>query len=222
MPSVAVGGLAFSSRCREALSGRVLAAAAAQAAADPDAVGATADQLLRRLPAAQRVPARDLLRDLVSAGALERQGVLYHLPGHAPWLAAAEEDLCGEVHEALTRAGADQPRVALLAKRLALSESDLGPLLGKLARMGRLTRIAPTDDLLPETLGRLAQAAAEVARGGPGGLLTVERFHDATGIDRNAVMPVLEFFDRAGLTTRRPDGRALRPDRVALFNGDGA
>ena len=45
------------------------------------------------------------------------------------------------------------------------------------------------------------------------------RFRDATGINRNAVMPVLEFFDRAGFTTRRPDGRALRADRVGIFEG---
>lgn len=222
IPSIAVGGLAFSARWRDALSGRILAAAAAEAAADPDAVGATADQLLRRLPAAQRVPARELLRDLASAGALERHGALYHRPGHAPRLDAAEEDLWIEVRGSLARAGADQPRVALLAERLAVSEADLRPLLGKLARMGRLTRVAPTYYMLPETLGRLARAAADVARGGPGGLLTVGRFRDATGINRNAVMPVLEFFDRAGLTTRRPDGRALRPDRVEIFDGGGA
>jgi len=56
-----------------------------------------------------------------------------------------------------------------------------------------------------------------VAREGPGGLLTVGKFRDATGINRNAVMPMLEFFDRTGFTTRRPDGRALRLDRMTMF-----
>ncbi len=215
--SIAVGGLTFSAMHRDALSARVLDAASAQADIDPDAVGATADQLLRRLPRAQRAPARELLRDLVADGALERHGALYHLPGHAPQLATAEESLWEEVRDALAKAGADQPRVALLAERLAVPEAELKPLLTMLCRMGRLTRISPTYYVLPETLGLLARAASEVAREGPGGLLTVGKFRDATGINRNAVMPMLEFFDRTGFTTRRPDGRALRLERMTMF-----
>ncbi len=219
VPAVALGERLFSAEHRDALRRRILDAARSASRADPDALGSTADGLLRGLPIAVRAPGRAALRELAAEGLVERHGALYRPPGHALQLAAAEEALWEEIEAVLRRAGADQPRVALLAERLAVSEAELRGLLGKLGRMGRLTRIAPHYFVLPETLGALARAAAAVAEEAPGGLLTVGRFRDATGINRNAVMPVLEFFDRAGFTTRRPDGRALRADRVGIFEG---
>lgn len=219
VPAVALGERLFSTQHRAALRDRILLSAITQARADPDALGSTADGLLRGLPVALRGPGRDALRELAADGSVERHGALYRPPGHSPQLGPCDEALWEEVEMALRRAGADQPRVALLAERLAVTEAELRALLGKLGRMGRLTRIAPNYFVLPETLGALARAAAAAAGEAPDGLLTVGRFRDATGINRNAVMPVLEFFDRAGLTVRRPDGRALRPDRVGVFEG---
>ncbi len=215
---VAVGPLGFSPAHHAALRARVLAAAADHAAAQPDSAGCPPEELLRRLPPGMRAAGRAALRDLVADGALHRFGPLLHLPGHAVRLSAAEENLWDEVRGALQDAGMDQPRAALLAERLQVPSDELMPLLRKLAGIGRLCRVSPSYYVLPDALSRLARAAEVVAQDSPGGILTVGRFREATGIGRNVTMPVLEFFDKVGLTTRRANGRNVRPGRAALFD----
>lgn len=219
---VTVGPLGFSPAHHEALRARILAAAADHAAAQPDSAGCSSAELLRRLPAEMRAAGRAALRDLVASGALHRFGPLLHLPGHAVRLSVAEENLWDELRAVLQGAGMDQPRAALLAERLQVPDGELLPLLRKLAGIGRLCRVSSHYYVLPDALARLAQAAEAVAQGSPGGILTVGRFREATGIGRNVTMPVLEFFDKVGLTTRRANGRSVRPGRAAQFDGAAA
>jgi len=218
MPILRAGPLGFSPAHHAGLRACVLAAAADHAAALPDSAGGTSDELLRRLPPAMRPAGRAVLRDLVAEGALHRFGPLLHLPGHAVALTLSEENLWAEIQGALQAAGTDQPRAALLAERVQVPVDELLPLLRKLGRLGRLCRVSPAYFVLPEALSCLAQAAIRAAEGTPGGILTVGRFREATGIGRNATMPMLEFFDKVGFTTRRPDGRRVRSDRIALFD----
>ena len=67
---------------------------------------------------------------------------------------------------------------------------------------------------------RLAEAAHACAASHEQAILTVGHFREATGIGRNATMPVLEFFDRVGLTTRFKDGRKMRGAVEAIFGAD--
>ncbi len=219
---VVVGPLGFAPAHHSALRARLLAAAADHATAQPDSAGCSSEELLRRLPAAMRAAGREALRELVAKGALHRFGPLLHLPGHAVRLSLAEESLWDELRGVLQDAGLDQPRAALLAERMQVPDGELLPLLRKLAGIGRLCRVSPSYYVLPDALSRLARAAEAVAQGSPGGILTVGRFREATGIGRNATMPVLEFFDKVGLTTRRANGRSVRPGRAALFDGTAA
>ncbi len=218
---VTVGSLGFSPVHHAALRTRLLDAAADYAAKYADSAGCTGDELLRQLPPAMRPPGWAVLRDLVADGALHRFGPLLHLPGHAIRLSIEEESLWEEIRDALQGAGMDQPRVALLAAGLQMPEAELLPLLRKLGRIGWLCRVSPSYFVLPDALARLAQAAQMVAQDGAGGILTVGRFREATGIGRNVTMPVLEFFDKVGFTVRRANGRVVRPDRAGLFDQAG-
>ncbi len=219
---VRAGTLGFSTTHHVGLRARVLDAAAAHAAAQPDSPGCSANELLRRLPPALRGAGRAVLRDLMTEGALHRFGPLLHLPGHAVRLSPREETLWDEVRGTLQDAGMDQPRAALLAERLQVPGEVLLPLLRKLAGLGRLCRVSSHYYVLPDALSQMAQVAEAVAQGSPGGILTVGRFREATGMGRNATMPVLEFFDKVGLTTRRTNGRSVRPGRAAMFDGAAA
>lgn len=219
---VTVGPLGFSPAHHDALRTRLLDAAADHAATQPDSAGCAPEELLRRLPAAIRAAGRAALRDLVADGALHRFGPLLHLPGHAVRLSVAEESLWDEVRGVLHDSGMDQPRAVLLAERLQVPDGELLALLRKLAGIGRLCRVSSSYYVLPDALFRLAKAAEAVARDSPGGILTVGRFREATGIGRNLTMPLLEFFDKVGLTTRRANGRSVRPGRAAIFDGAAA
>ena len=218
---ITVGPLGFAPAHYAALQARVLTAMAEHAAAAPDSAGCGAEELLRRLPPVLRVAGRAALRDLVEAGSLQRYGPLLHLPGHEIRLTLAEESLWEEIQDVLRPAGMDQPRLGLLAERLQVKKEALLPLVQKLAGIGRLCRVSASYYVLPEALTRLARAAEAVAGDSPGAILTVGRFREATGIGRHVTMPVLEFFDKVGLTTRRVNGRVVRPGRAALFEGAG-
>ncbi len=202
--------LAFSSAHYAALRSLLLEAARLQAGTDPDSAGATPDELLRQLPPPLRTAGREALRVLAGEGVLQRHGPLLHLPGHVVRLSVAEESFWQGIRDVLAAAGTDPPRDTLLAERLQVRPDELQPLLRKLSRMGLLCRVSPTYHVLPDALRALAHAALTAAADG---LLTVGRFREATGIGRNATMPVLEFFDKVGFTTRR----VVRPDRTDLF-----
>jgi selenocysteine-specific elongation factor len=72
---------------------------------------------------------------------------------------------------------------------------------------GRLARVS--DDLVvtPAFLAR-AEAVVRAEASDPGGI-TVSRFREALGTTRRYAMPLLEHFDRQGITRRQGDVRRL-------------
>ncbi len=183
----------------------------------PDSFGATVAEVLRGASPARR-PARTAALDaLIADRAVVRFGQLVHLPGHAVTLTLEEENLWHEVGGVLTAAALDPPRLAVLADAVRVSEEELKPLLEKLARMGRLRRVSKGYFVLPGIAARLASEAQGCAQRHPETILTVGHFREATGISRHATMPVLEFFDRVGFTSRHRDGRRIRVSPDTIF-----
>ena len=171
--------------------------------------GATAEELGLTLPAALRPVAPAALRALAEAGAVQRTGQLLHLPGREIRLEPADSVLWDDVRAALEASGRDPLRVTVLTERVASNEAEVRPLLDKLGRIGWLCRVSPAYFVLPATAADLADDARRVAAENPERLLTVGRFREATGISRHATMPILEYFDRIGLTRRVREGRIL-------------
>ena len=177
---------------------------------NPDTWGATAEELASTLPLPLRPAAMAAMKALVQDGDIRRAGQLLHLPGREVRLAAADESVWEEIRGVLGAAGLDPLRVTFLAERLGLAEEQLRPLLDKLGRIGWLCRASRSYYILPEIVAQLAAHAQRVAEENPAGLLTVGRFREMTGISRHATMPVLEYFDRIGLTRRVNEGRRMR------------
>ncbi len=171
----------------------------------PDTWGIAAEALAAKV--GPLAPAA--IRALVEAKALQRTGQLLHLPGREVRLAVADAALWDEMRAVLEGAGLDLLRVSVLAERLGSTEAAIRPLLDKVSRIDWLCRASRAYYLLPETAARLAAEAQRVAAEGAAGLLTVGQFREATGISRHAAMPVLEFFDRIGLTRRVHEGREI-------------
>lgn len=203
-----------------ALREATAAALAAWLDGRPEAFGATAAEIARAEPFAHRFQAKATLvkATLVKAaldtlcddGAVVRVGQLYRPPGHVVELTSAEDRRWQIVGAMLRDAGCDPPRLAAVAARLGETDEACRPLLEKIGRIGWLKRIGKNYFVLPDVLADLAGAAARCAESHPDALLTVGRFREETGISRHATMPVLEFFDRVGLTSRHADGRRLR------------
>jgi selenocysteine-specific elongation factor len=212
--------LGFSAQTWKALGADVMRQLADWQDRNPESPGATVDEIVRRFESPRRPGALAALRRLVEQGAIQRFGQLLHLPGHEIRLSAEDEILWEEVRGALLEAGADQPRLERLAQRVSAEEPQLLALFSLLARIGRVRRVGKTYYLLPATLAQLAREAQQVAADHPDGLLTVGKFRDRTGVTRHMVMPLMEFFDRVGLTLRISDGRKLTRDWREIF-GEG-
>lgn len=181
-----------------------------------DSPGASIEEIVRlQKDPRRRILAREALRALIEAHRVERYGQLIHLPGHEVKLSDGEEALWLQIKEALQAAGYDQPRITVLAEKLELQPETLTPLLAKLAQIGRLRRVSKVYFMLPDIVAQLAEVAKVSASTHPEHLLTVGRYREATNISRHMVMPLMEFFDKAGVTRRIKDGRQIRADGTA-------
>ena len=201
----------------DALRAQVLASLAAYQAKNPDNFGATTIEILRTVAVLERPALAAALDAAVADKAVERFGQLLHLPGHEVKLSLDEENLWFELERYLAGQGIDPPRLGLVCEALRLEEGEVKPLLEKLGRMGRLRRVSKVYFVLPDVIRRLAEAAASCVAMHEQAILTVGQFREATGIGRNATMPVMEFFDRVGLTTRFKDGRRMRGTVASIF-----
>jgi selenocysteine-specific elongation factor len=112
-------------------------------------------------------------------------------------LDAAHQEAQEMVRKALTESGLAVPRASQLGISLELRHA--------LERKGVLARV--DDDLvyLPEQIEQMKGVIAGLEEG-----FTVSEFRDACGISRRQAVPVLEWFDRTGLTERFGDRRRLR------------
>ena len=93
----------------------------------------------------------------------------------------------------------------------------LKQLFAKLVRMGQLHAVRREVFFLPAAIAALAAQTEQLARSNARGIVTVGPFREYTGLQRNLGIPMLEYFDRAGFTWRRNDGRRLRRDSAQVF-----
>jgi len=129
-------------------------------------------------------------------------------------LAAHRVELDGQarrLHEAILRAlgaqPATPPTVADLAARLDVPRSTLDPILALLVRTGEAVRIAPDLHYRADALEEIR--AAVVRHLQTHGEIGVPAFKEHHGLSRKHAIPLLEYFDRIGLTRRRGEVRVL-------------
>jgi selenocysteine-specific elongation factor len=128
--------------------------------------------------------------DLIDDGATIR------LADFAPGLAENEQQ-AWDAAEAVLGAGPAVPR----ASQLGLSPE----LLHALIRDGRLVRVGEDLVYLPQQIETITDALRLFDHG-----FTVAEFRDHIGVTRRQAIPLLEWFDRHGVTIRRGDIRELK------------
>jgi selenocysteine-specific elongation factor len=150
---------------------------------------------------------RTALKRLEEARRIEI-GPTVHLKGHAPQFSATES--------ALWRRALDwEEETSLLAfstrdlsKELGANEATIRSMLSARQASGEVWAINATNYMLRRPVAELAATAAELARSDAG--FTAAQFRDATGLGRNQLIRILEFFDRIGVTTRNGDSRKMK------------
>jgi selenocysteine-specific elongation factor len=148
---------------------------------------------------------------LTGAGKVQAHGARIRLPGHSASFSPMEEDLWRKV---ITATEGDEPRpinLTELARELRLGEAALGAMLQRRSVSGDLWKVSDNRFMLRHHVAALVALAAELDAKSDAGFTAAE-FRDASGIGRNFIIVLLEFFDRIGVTRRVGAGRKVRPD----------
>lgn len=152
-----------------------------------------------------------LLRQLNATGRIGMQGAVVRLPGHAASFSAIETDMWRKALEVIEEQGPRPIVLADLARNLRSSEPVIAAMLQRRKASGDLWQVTDNRYMLREHVARLVALAAQLdATSGAG--FTAAEFRDASGIGRNFIIHLLEFFDRIGVTRRQGDARRMRSD----------
>ena len=172
-----------------------------------EVLGADVEQLRNhmKVPVARPV-LNDVLRHLCLEQKLIRRGAVYRVAGRESSLGAVTEKLWKQALPVYQRFSPTAPRVFELSEALDITPAETTALLNSCVAHGRLYRVSDNRYFLPDDVLQLAKIAETLEAQGQ---LTVAGYRDASGIGRNLVVELLEFFDRVQFTRRLGQQRKL-------------
>jgi selenocysteine-specific elongation factor len=145
----------------------------------------------------------------VARKAVERQGAQYRLKAFKGGLSQEDRRLIGQVEERLKTGGFAAPSPAEMAKELDRPEKRILNLVTALEAQKLAKTIADGVVLHAETVREARRRLVEHCL--KNGELTSNYAKDLFGATRKYVIPLLEYFDAAGLTIRKDSSRVLKP-----------
>lgn len=151
---------------------------------------------------------RVVLDDLEAAHVVAREANLLRLPSHAVRLEDHDSALVHRIAASLAGTPTAPPKVKQMEKDLGITRSRLVELLRVMERSGTVVRVTPEIYFLRDTVETIEQVLCERLSGQSD--ITPAHFRDLFGTTRKYAVPLLEYFDREGITVRVGDGRRLR------------
>lgn len=151
---------------------------------------------------------RAVIDKLVSEGAVIREESTLRLPTHTVQLTANEQGTAARVERLLQEGGFTPPELKELESKLHIPRKALLDLLTVLEARGKVTKV--TTDLYFSSTALEKAKTSLMAYLGSHGEVTAAGFRDLLGVSRKTAIPLLEYFDRTGLTLRVGDVRKLR------------
>jgi len=150
-----------------------------------------------------------LVSEVLEEGAVVRERGILCLEDRLPKRSEADQALWLELNSLLEKAGFRAPVVHDLIGPLSMKLNELKKFLERAAQQGYLTKVSDKRFFLPAVVLELASIVCELATSGDDGEFTVADYRDRVKIGRNAVVEILEYFDRIGFTRRHGQGRKL-------------
>ena len=147
---------------------------------------------------------RIVLACAVDDGTIKLKGGRYALADHHANVPLAVIALFEKVKPLLDQA--QPPSSGDLAKQLRIPLSKLEKEMPSLAKFRLCIQISTNRYYLPGQIAQLTQTAIDLAEHDD---FTVRAFRDSTGVGRNIVIEILEYFDRRGFTRRNGDSRQI-------------
>lgn len=151
---------------------------------------------------------RSVTDRLVADGTLVRHDSLLRLPSHEVSLTPDEQVTAARLERLLQDGGFNPPDGKRLEAAAGLARPRLNDFLGVLEARGAVVKITPDLYLSAAALERAESALREHVEAH--GEITAAAFRDRLDISRKTAIPMLEYFDRSGLTVRVGDLRRLR------------
>jgi len=137
---------------------------------------------------------------------LAEGGATVRRPGWSAALKARAGDAGGRLAQRLAEARWQLPTVSELQREF--SDPSVPALLAHLAREGSVERVDQERYALKQALAEFQRAVEETLR--ELGAATPAQFRDRLGLTRKYLIPLLEWADRRGITSRKGDTRILR------------
>ena len=160
-----------------------------------------------------------LLASLIAEGRVEAVGALLRLPGHCVSFSKLEDDLWRNVLDWLDDDRPEPIVLADVARELRIGEAAMEAMLNRRSASGDVWKITDTRFMLPRHVAQLVALAAEIDATSEAGF-TAGQLRDASGLGRNFIILLLEFFDRIGVTRRIGERRRMRPGWQAVIGMD--
>lgn len=155
---------------------------------------------------------RMLVQELETEGVLAREGPLLRLADHRVQVPSGDQALVARIHGLLGRAPLAPPDLKQLADELAIERPKLIALMRALEKQHAVVSVAPDLFFSAETIDRVRTDLVRDLSVGDG--LTTAAFRDRYQTSRKYAIPLLEYFDRVGLTFRTGEVRRLKRPRL--------
>jgi selenocysteine-specific elongation factor len=146
-----------------------------------------------------------LLRDLSEQKIVAVRGDALEIPGRSKTLGGAEGELARMIESQFLEAGLNTPAVSVLIKSMPHRPKMIEGVIAFLVKQGVLVRIAEGVYLHREVVASARQTMAERK----GQTVDVGQFKELFGLSRKVAIPLLELFDREGVTKRVGDLRQV-------------
>ena len=146
-----------------------------------------------------------LLADLVAEKIVAVRGDVLEIPGRSKTLGGAEGEMARMIENRFAEAGLHPPAVSELIKAMTHRPKMIEGVISFLAKQGNLVRLAEGVYIHRAVLA----GAKETMSSRKGQTLDVSQFKELFGLSRKVAIPLLELFDREGVTKRVGDARQV-------------
>jgi len=146
-----------------------------------------------------------LLQDLAREKIIALEGDAIDIPGRSKKLGGAEGELARMIELRFADAGLQPPPVSELINTIHQKPKVIEGVVGFLVKQGTLVRLA--DGVYIHQ--RILDAARQRMTARRGETIDVGQFKELFGLSRKIAIPLLEYFDREGVTRRVGDARQV-------------
>ena len=151
---------------------------------------------------------REIVDALGAEGRLTRRGNTASLTHHRISMSDADESLAEKVRAAIRDAGATPPSFKQLETEFQIPAKRVSEIITVLVERGEVVKVAPDlayeGDIVADIESRLRGYLQREEQ------ITAAGFRDLISASRKYSIPLLDYFDRSGVTVRSGDYRRLR------------